>query len=308
MDTKYIRYFLQVCDDHSFSKAAQNLFLTQQGLSAVIQRLENELGVPLFERSTSGVALTPYGSYVRSQWKHIMEIQDATMSTLNSMRSGYKTVIKVAVSFGVISSLPPQYLDTFERLYPQIHLQLAEYTDQECEEALLQGHADVGFNIFPVDESIFSIHPVVQDYMCILAHESNPLSQLDRVSFKDLRDAKLLLLNNKFKLRHIFDKKCRAAGFEPQIALETMELILIHNFSRMNKGIGVSVYFIGNDLANVKAIPFDTPDCHWKVCACLKKGRAASPAVSAFWNYVLEQPCWLPSKSLRDSSYHRRQK
>lgn len=295
METKYIRYFLQVCKDRSLSKAAQNLYLTQQGLSSVIRRLESEMGLPLFERSSSGMEPTVYGTYVRSQLERIAEIQENMMDTLHSMKDGYKTVLKIAVSFGVISSLPPDYLERFERQHPQIQLRLFECTDRECEKALLSEQADLGFTIFPVDESSFSCHMVVEDRMCILVREDNPLAQLNEVNFLNLKDVNLLLLNNNFKIRHTFDEKCRIAGFKPKIVLETMELVLIHNFSRMNKGVGVSVYFIGKDLANVKAIPFDDPDCAWKVCACLKKGKTVTPSVAAFWNYILSQPCWTPS-------------
>lgn len=107
-----------------------------------------------------------------------------------------------------------------------------------------------------------------------------------------MKDVDLLLLSNKFKLHRIFNQKCEFDGFTPNIKLETIDMALIHNFSRMNKGIGISVHFIGNDLANVKAIPFSDPECTWEVCACLSKKKAPSPAVTAFWNYILSKPCY----------------
>lgn len=298
METRHIKYFLQVCNDHSFSKAAQNLYISQQGLSSVIQRMEKEFDVPLFQRSYHGTELTPYGDYVRNRLEEIWKIENDMRNTLNSMKHGYVSVLKIAVSFGVISSLPENYLDDFEKKYPKIQLQLTEYDDAECENVLLQGHADLGFNIAPVENPDLLTHTIVKDQMCALVNETHPLSEKEELHFLDLKDAVFLLLNNKFKIRRIFDRKCELAGFTPNIKLETSELVLIHNFSRLNKGIGIGVYFIGNDLANVKAIPLADPECTWEVCACLLKNKTLTPAISAFWDYILSHPCYLPGESI----------
>lgn len=294
METKYIKYFLQICNERSFSKAAQNLYISQQGLSAIIQRMEKEFEIPLFQRSHHGTEPTPYGLYMRDRLEEIQKIEHDMKNTLNSMKQGYVSILKVAVSFGVISGLPENYLDDFEKQYPKIQLQLTEYDDAECENALLQGRADLGFTIAPVDHMGFHTHTIVKDRMCALVHENHPLSAKNEIEFYDLKDAALLLLSNKFKLRRIFDQKCELAGFIPNVKLETQELVLIHNFSRMNKGIGIGVYFIGNDLANVKTIPFADPECTWEVCACLAKKKTLTPAITSFWNYILSKPCASP--------------
>ena len=296
METKYIKYFLQVCKDHSFSKAAQNLYISQQGLSAIIQRMENEFDVPLFQRSYHGAELTAYGDYVRGRLEEIWNIENDMQNILNSMKQDYISVLKVAVSFGVISSLPENYLDDFEKQYPKIQLQLTEYDDMECENALLQGHVDLGFTIAPVENSNLLTRTIVKDQMCALVNQKNLLSEKEKLNFCDLKDAAFLLLNNKFKIRQIFNRKCEMAGFIPNIKLETSELVLIHNFSRLNRGIGIGVYFIGNDLADVKAIPLADPECTWEVCACLLKDKTLTPAISAFWNYILSHPCFMPGR------------
>lgn len=298
METKYIKYFLQVCDDHSFSKAAQNLYLSQQGLSSIIQRMEKEFEVPLFQRSFHGTELTSYGVYVRDRLEEIWRIENDMQNTLNSMKHGYVCVLKIAVSFGVISGLPENYLDDFEKKYPKIQLQLTEYDDMECEKALLQGRADLCFNIAPVENQNVLTHTIVKDRMCALVHEKHPLSQKEELHFSDIKDAVFLLLNDKFKIRRIFNRKCELAGFVPNIKLETSELVLIHNFSRLNKGIGIGVRFIGNDLANVKAIPLADPECTWEVCACLLKNKTLTPAISAFWNYIRSHSCYLPGEMI----------
>lgn len=257
----------------------------------------------MFQRNHHGTELTPYGIYMRNRLEEIWKIENEMKKTLNSMKQGYVSTLKIAVSFGVISALPENYLDDFEKQYPKIQLQITEYYDDECENALLQGRADLGFNIAPIENTSFVTHTIVKDRMCALVNENHPLSDKEEIDFCDLKDATLLLLNNKFKLRKTFNQKCELAGFVPNIKLETVELVLIHNYSRQNKGIGIGVYFIGNDLANVKAIPFADPECTWEVCACLAKKKMLTPEISAFWNYILSKPCYFPGEHIKNKNY-----
>ena len=67
MDIKTLRYFLQICEDGSFSKASKSLYISQQGLSKSISNLEKEIGVPLFNRTSSGNQLTEYGEYLKNK-------------------------------------------------------------------------------------------------------------------------------------------------------------------------------------------------------------------------------------------------
>ena len=65
-----------------------------------------------------------------------------------------------------------------------------------------------------------------------------------------------------------------------------MELILIHNFTKQNRGVGISVYFVGADIPGVKAIPFKGEDCLWEVCLITKKGRKLPPEARSFLKYT----------------------
>jgi DNA-binding transcriptional LysR family regulator len=263
-----------------------------------MQRLENELDVPLFERTKSGMKLTKYGLYARTQMEQMQTIRNTMQDNLNSMKTGHQTVLRIGVSFGVISALPDHFLLDFENMHPEIQLHLQEYSDFKCEEAVLTGKEELGFNIAPIDNRLFKNHTVVRDHMCLLVNRSNPLSEKDIIRFDELKNEQFLLLTDEFKLRNTFVNHCRTAGFEPRILLETMELILIHNFSRLNKGIGVSVFFVANGIPDIKTIPFTDESCSWEVCMITDRNRKLSQAGQAFWDYVCSIPCFIPSNKL----------
>lgn len=296
METKYLRYFLQICEDKSVSKAAKNLYLSQQALSKIVRKLEDEFQIPIFERSKKGMLLTEYGECFKEQAAKMINILDETNQQLDALRRGHRDMLNIGMSFGVMSAFPPHYISNFQKLYPSIELQLTEYQDTFCEQAVWNEHESLGFNIAPIDSDRFNVRTVVRDKLCILVNRENALYEKEAVRFEDLKDEPVFILNNNFNLRRIFNEQCHKAGFEPHVELETMELILIHNFSRYNKGVGVSVDFITHDLADVKSIPFK-PELPWEVCIITKKGKKLSPVEQCFLQYIEQFDCYYPGKS-----------
>ncbi|GLB31522.1 LysR family transcriptional regulator [Lacrimispora amygdalina] len=293
MKIEHIKYFLEICNCKSISKASKNLYLSQQALSSAVKRIETDLGVELFIRNQSGMILTPYGESFKERAIKIIQHMESISSDFEQIRKKEQQILNIAMSFGVISALPEGYINNFKLLHPDIILNITEYQDLPCEEAILNEHEDIGFNIAPIDETSFDCQTILKNRMCILVSKDNPLSQNVEIDFHQLKNEEFLLLNNNFKLRHNFVKKCKEAGFNPKISLETMELILIHNFSRLNKGIGVGVHFIGMDIADVKAIPFKNPDCTWEVCVIIKKNRPLTPAMKCFLDYINNQKYYI---------------
>ncbi|WML32571.1 LysR substrate-binding domain-containing protein [Clostridium sp. OS1-26] len=115
------------------------------------------------------------------------------------------------------------------------------------------------------------------------------MSEKTSVDFNDLKDEKLIILNEKFHFYHNFLSKCKESGFEPNIVFTTSEVITVHKLSHLNKGTGVSVDFITNDISypNVYSIPFKDPSFVWEICLITKKNRFVSNLVKLFTNYVL---------------------
>lgn len=90
MDIKILRYFLQICKDGSFSKAAKNLYISQQGLSKSISNLEKEIGVSVFNRTSKGNELTEYGEYLKNKASTIVYQFDILTEGINEIKQKNK--------------------------------------------------------------------------------------------------------------------------------------------------------------------------------------------------------------------------
>ena len=85
MDLTKLKYFLRICEENNISKAAQGLFLTQQGLSKAIISLEKELTVPLFYRTSEGMVLTKYGEAIKEEAQRILSSENKMRESIRSL-------------------------------------------------------------------------------------------------------------------------------------------------------------------------------------------------------------------------------
>lgn len=289
MDVKQLKYFLQVCKHKSFSKAAKEIYITQQGLSKAISNLEEELQYPLFYNTANGIRITKYGEYLQKQSEHIVQEFDLILEGLNQMANVNEGTLTVCFSFGVLNALSPDIISGFRQAYPSIELIVKTYPDSICEEVVMNENVDLALSIGPVNEKKFNSTTIKTQYPCILANEKNPLWKKTTVDFKDLKNEKFIILNEKFHFHHNFLSKCKESGFQPDIVFTTSEVITIHRLSHLNEGLGVSVDFMASDInySNVCSIPFKDRSFVWKICLITKRDRFVSHLVKLFENYII---------------------
>ncbi|WP_411680829.1 LysR family transcriptional regulator [Clostridium thailandense] len=289
MDIKQLKYFLQVCKYKSFSKAAKEIYITQQGLSKAISNLEEELQYPLFYNTANGIITTKYGEYLQKRSEHIVQEFDSILEGLNQIANMEEGTLTVCFSFGVLNALSPDIISSFREAYPNIELIVKTYPDSICEEVLMNENVDLAISIGPVNEKDFNCTTIKTQFPCVLINEKNPLSKKKSVNFMDLKNEKFIILNEKFHFHHNFVNRCKESGFEPNIVFTTSEIITIHKLSHLNEGIGVSVDFMANDLnyPNVRSIPFIDKSFVWEICSITRKGRYVSHLAKIFTNYII---------------------
>ena len=187
MDIKILRYFLQICKDGSFSKAAKNLYISQQGLSKSISNLEKEIGVPVFNRTSKGNELTEYGEYLKNKASTIVYQFDILTEGIKEIKQKNKKFLNIGVPFGVINSLSFDLINEFNKIYPDIILNIKEYTDSKCEEAILNGDVDLGFVIAHFDKNKFDYKLIKHEKLYAIVNKNHKLANHDFIDFLDLK-------------------------------------------------------------------------------------------------------------------------
>lgn len=309
MNIQQLRYFDEICRCGSLSKAAQNLYISQQGLSMSLLRLEEEFSCKLLNRSSRGVTLTEDGKFFWERAKAILREADACTEYFESVKPVQKS-LKIGSAFGVLSEFAANLIWDFQRLNPDVKLQAMEYPDFLCDQAVESGEVEVAFGIAPFDNKKFETTPLFSKRLCLVMRDDHPLAGEKTIDVDSLRNLPLVTVNSKFKSSQLFIQLCNDMGIEPDIEISVGEVIAVHRLvSTSNRIAGLSTETVARSLPipHVISVPFDSPDFSWDVHLIKVRGQPLMPTALAFSQYIrrritMEQP---PAKSVCALPYSR---
>ena len=180
MEIKELNYLIAIAEEKSISKAADRLYMAQSSLSQFLQTLESSLDSKLFVRTSRGVRLTEAGTimlkYAYATLAEYHRTQDK-IQDLKDLKSG--SVILGISGFRGSYLLPP-VLNAFKLDYPGIRVQIVEQNSMALEQMLLNGEIDVALLVLPVSDSRIQPTFVMNDEICLIAHENHPIMDFAR--------------------------------------------------------------------------------------------------------------------------------
>lgn len=256
-----MHYVYEVYKEMNFSKAASNLFISQPSLSAAVKKVENQIGFPIFDRSSNPIQLTVLGKeYIRSI-ETIMEIENSFQNYVNDMRELKSGSVSIGGTNLFASYVLPPLLSRFTERYPQIHVHLTEATTSELTKRLFSGSLDLLIDNQSMDPSIYGKSFFCEEHLlltvpalfasnhsltgyALTAADIRQNRHLDPgippVPLEDFRSEPFLLLRAGNDTRKRADRICHNSRFQPQIKLELEQQITAYNLSRYGMGISFS--------------------------------------------------------------------
>lgn len=201
MELRHLRYFVAVAEAGNFTRAAETLGISQPPLSQQIQRLEHELGSPLFRRLTRTVELTPAGQVLYEDAIKILKMSDAAFEKARSVGRGLSGSLRIG--FASSTALNPQVfslLHSFREHYPMINLYPGELHMAALVNELLKGSIDLGFIRLPCARSHELEYRVMDTEQMVVALPANhPLAgKAELASLAELADETLIIFPGKF--------------------------------------------------------------------------------------------------------------
>lgn len=151
MDLRHLRYFVAVADEQNFTRAAEKLHISQPPLSRQIQDLEEELGLPLFERGSRPLKLTEGGRFFYGHATRLLEQAAQAIRTTKRIAQVQRRLVIGFVPSTIYGALP-RLVRLFRAAQPQTELALVEMSSVEQIEALKNGRIDVGFGRVRLDD------------------------------------------------------------------------------------------------------------------------------------------------------------
>lgn len=241
MEPRYLRYFVAVAEELSFTRAAERLHMAQPPLSQQIRRLEARLGVALFRRTKRRVELTEAGRvFLHQAYQAIHSIEQGT---LLAQRAGRGEIGRLAIGFLEYTSytLIPPILRAFRERFPEVNVVLRLFTNTQQVPALRSGRVDVSFLRPPVDDPEIASTLLSRERFILAMPAIHPLAGKAAVSIKQFANDPFVMYAR--ELGPAFHNEiygfCAKAGFSPKVALEVSQ---IHAAAGLvGAGIGVAL-------------------------------------------------------------------
>lgn len=278
MNFQELTYFLLLCKEKNFSAAAEKLFLTQQGLSKAMKRLETELGVPLFEHGRKTLTLTHFGEEFIPYAKELQEVRARMERRMEQLRIE-KQQIRIGFTMGVPLLFSSSHLEQLRQAVSPYTLEITETTDFACEDAVENGTLDFGLTLGPIDSNRFCDYPILSNYFYAVVSVQDPLSNKEQMEFSLLNGRRCILADRQFKCHYQFQDLCQSYGFSADIAETTMETSVIYRRCIENNWIGISsdLPYLKMGYPDVCLIPFRKEEFCWDLRLIHATGRNLSP-------------------------------
>ena len=271
MELKQLDYFIAVYETQNLHKAAELLFVSQQGLSKSLRSLEEDLEVTLFTRNPNGMAPTEAGDYFYEQAR---DIKNKIMQIRKNTRlvGGRNVQLLIPVSYGILHTIYP-YLKEFTSKHPGVHLRWEEVTDRRCEELIHANKAMIGLSVKNHSSHDLFFTPLFRRKETLLVYEGHPLFHSKTVRYSDLKGEKIVMQGQDFNMNHFFRERCIENKFYPEIIAETSEINFAIRMAEMKEALAVVPEFIANMHTNrkLRAIPFDDEFFVWEAGVIHKK-------------------------------------
>ncbi|MDU0202273.1 LysR family transcriptional regulator [Paenibacillus sp. PFR10] len=282
MELKQLQYFMAICEELHFTRAADKMGVSAPNISQQIRRLEEELGVLLFDRVGKTIVLTEAGAILQEHgaavFGHLKQASDA-IADLKQMQGGS---LSIGVLPGDADLMFNALLLSFHQSYPTITLSLLETT--RVTEQVLDRSIDVGVTIGPVSDERLTAIPLFHEEFSLAVSRNDPLADENFIPLSKLNDLKMVMFPPDHQCRKLIDLFCMEKGFtlQPHMVTTTLSSLL----QMVQSGIGACVLprLLLDTLPNkeIKVVSLRQPTPSQDICLIYRSDRYVGYAMRTF--------------------------
>lgn len=241
MNTRQIQYALMLYENLNFSAVADKLGITQPALSKQIHNLEDELGIRLFDRSTSPLTVTPAGEHFFVHAKEILYREDQLLKSMEEFKNGERGSLVIGVSPFRCQYILPKVVKEFRKKYPEVQVVLHEAGTDILRKETAEGRFDFSIVNLPVDEAILDVTPIETDVLVLAVPKemAKSLPSGEQIDLADCKTLDFVTVHKNQEMRQLLEKSCLSSGFSPRISAEVVGLSTA--FALCLEGVGATL-------------------------------------------------------------------
>jgi DNA-binding transcriptional LysR family regulator len=294
MDFRQLETLVAIVRHNSFTRAAEELFLTQPALSGHIQALENELGAVILDRAGKNIALTEAGKILYDYAVNLLNMREQALYQISAYQGRLEGKLAIASSNVPQQHLLPGLLKDFSRNYPHITYIIRQFDSKGVMDAILSGDVDFGFIGAEAFKHGLEAVPVCRDRLVVIAPSCDELANTKGRAIRwDLIAGRRYILREKGSgTREHFEGALRKAGIDAGSISVVAEVENQQTLIQCVKaGLGISVVSersVADDVAAGKLLAFSIEgvDLERDLCFIYHKNRVLNPVTAAFKDFV----------------------
>ncbi|WP_339173978.1 LysR family transcriptional regulator [Solibacillus sp. FSL R5-0691] len=288
MEIEQLQYFKTVATMQHMTRAAEVLAISQPALSKSIANIEQNLGVPLFNREGRSIYLNRFGELFLQSVNVILDEYDR-------IKEEFEDIIKPGsgeVSFGFIHTLGmeivPELIASTSEAFPNMQFSLTQATSLSLLKRLEEGAIDLCLSQ-KIESKVIEIETeeLFEEELFVIVPTTHPLAEQDAVKFEEVKNEPFIAIKKGNSLRQLVDELFLERGIALNTTFAAEEMHTVAGFVGAGMGISVIPNIKGLDHYKVKRLKLDPP-CYRSVCVSWAKNRYLPPAVSEFKQYLLD--------------------
>lgn len=246
MQLREFEYVLKIAETHNLSRAAEELFIAQSTLSHALNRIEAEVGAPLFDRSRIPLTITTPGEIYIEKARQILAINTDIKNQISDISNYQRNEITLGITRFLQLYYLPNVIPELRKNYPTMKINIVVDTAPALTAMLTAGKLDLAF-IPPISQDGFKCAPVVSCKSVLISNINNPIAKnykplktgYPAISFSQLEDQDFLLMTCSHFLREKFFQLCKKYDVEPNIGLELDSFLSL--MATVGNGYGVTL-------------------------------------------------------------------
>ncbi len=239
MELHQLRYFLSVAETGGFSRAAAKCGVAQPSLSQQIRKLEDELGVPLFDRLPRGAVLTEAGIRFREHAERILASINDARRQVGDLRGQVSGRLAVGAIPTIAPYLLPKALRRLLKRHPQVEVRIEENFTEVLVEQLVTGRVELAVMALPVEHDGLHAEPLLEEPLLAAMPADHALAKKKKVTWGDLNQERLILLHEMHCLGRQMGALCRRLRSEPDLSFLGSQLSTMQQMVALGMGLSL---------------------------------------------------------------------
>ena len=289
MTITQLKYTLAVAEHGNFTTASEKCFVTQPKLSMQVQKLEEELGITIFNRSTKPLQVTEVGEKVLNQARKIIEESTRMNDVISEEKGIIGGTLKVGIIPTVTSTLLPLFLNIFTKKHKNVDLKIEEFNTETLVQKLEDNSIDCAIAATPLSNDKVLERPLYYEPFVAYVPKHHSLSGNKYLELDDLTNGDLLILQDGHCFRNQVLNLCSLEDLNKQYELKSGSFETLINLSNNGPWMTIIPYLHSNNLSpkNIEnIIPFQDPAPAREISMIYSKSQLKLPVINALMSNI----------------------